>query len=280
MIIIDTHTHVYDPTRAQGVPWPPEDNALLYRTVLPEHYRAIAAPHGITGTVVVEASEWIEDNLWVLQLARDEPIIVGFVGHIRPNRPSFAGEIERFARIPLFRGIRVRPDLLADVERGSFLDDMALLAEMDLSMDALARLQHVEAILKLSRAVPDLRIVLNHTLHMPVDGQPVRAEWAEAYRRLGAQPSVYLKVSAVMEQSTIQPAPTDVAFYRPALDAMFAGFGADKVIYGSNWPVCERAGSFADAFQIVKTYFQEKGSDVADNYFWRNSQAVYKWLAR
>jgi L-fuconolactonase len=128
--------------------------------------------------------------------------------------------------------------------------------------------------------VPALRIVLNHTLHMPVDGRPVKAEWAEAYRRLGAEPNIYMKVSAVMEQSTLQPAPTDMAFYRPALDAMFAGFGADKVIYGSNWPVCERAGSFGDAFHIVQRYFESHGADVADKYFWRNSKAVYRWLER
>ena len=73
-MIIDTHTHFYDPTRPEGVPWPPADNELLYRTVLPEHHRALAAPEGVTGTVVVEASAWLADNQWILDLAAADPL--------------------------------------------------------------------------------------------------------------------------------------------------------------------------------------------------------------
>ena len=78
-MIIDTHTHFYDPTRPQGVPWPGPDEELLYRRVLPEDHRALAAPEGVTGTVVVEASAWLEDNQWILDLAAQTPWIVGLV---------------------------------------------------------------------------------------------------------------------------------------------------------------------------------------------------------
>ena len=77
-MIIDTHTHFYDPSRPQGVPWPGPENELLYRTVLPEHYRQIAEPEGVTGTVVVEASAWLDDNQWILDLAKDDPFNVIF----------------------------------------------------------------------------------------------------------------------------------------------------------------------------------------------------------
>jgi hypothetical protein len=78
--LIDGHTHFYDPTRAQGVPWPPRDDKLLYRPVLPRDYRALAVPRRVTGVVAVEASSWLEDNQWVLDLAGHDPFIVGFVG--------------------------------------------------------------------------------------------------------------------------------------------------------------------------------------------------------
>src|SRR4051794_2472532 len=74
--VIDTHTHFSDPTRPQGVPWPGKDDKLLYRRVLPEDYRAVTRGHGITGTIVVEASPWVEDNQWLLELAAREPLIV------------------------------------------------------------------------------------------------------------------------------------------------------------------------------------------------------------
>ena len=78
MKIIDTHTHFYDPFRAQGVPWPGKDDDLIYRTVLPEHHREVAAPAGVVGTVVSAASVWPEDNQWVLdQVTPENPWILG-----------------------------------------------------------------------------------------------------------------------------------------------------------------------------------------------------------
>ena len=65
--VIDTHTHFYDPSRTQGVPWPNKDDDFLYRTVLPNEYKAMTMPLGVRGTVVVEASKWFEDNLWILK---------------------------------------------------------------------------------------------------------------------------------------------------------------------------------------------------------------------
>src|SRR5205809_6764170 len=107
-MIIDTHTHFYDPTRPQGVPWPPPDDTVLYRRVMPENYKALAVPEGVTGTVVVEASQWVEDNEWILDLAAREPFIVGFVGNLQPGSPDFGANLERLAANPLFRGIRPR----------------------------------------------------------------------------------------------------------------------------------------------------------------------------
>src|SRR5882757_7284055 len=72
--VVDTHTHFYDPTRSQGVPWPSKGSPL-YRTVLPKDWLAVAAPCGVSQTVVIEASSWLEDNAWILELATGEPSI-------------------------------------------------------------------------------------------------------------------------------------------------------------------------------------------------------------
>ena len=105
--VIDTHTHFYDPTRAEGVPWPPNSDNLLYRRVLPKHYRALRTVRPVTGTVVVEASPWVEDNQWVLALGTWDAFIVGFVGNLPVGTNAFAGHLKRFAANEIFRGIRV-----------------------------------------------------------------------------------------------------------------------------------------------------------------------------
>lgn len=276
-MILDTHTHFYDPTRPQGVPWPPKDNALLYRPVLPGHLKDLAAPLGVTGTVVVEASSWLEDNQWILDLAADDPFIVGLVGNVVPNRPEFGAELARFAANPIFRGIRCGGQRFAQLDQGSFVDDLKTLAAHNLSLDVLIQADHLDAVLAVAGRIPDLRIVINHILHIPVDGNAVSAAWHERYQRAADHPNVYMKLSAMMEQSTVSPAPAELGFYRPTLDALWATFGADKLIYGSNWPVSDRSGrSYADYLTVVKAYFAEKGEDAVEKYLWRNAAQVYR----
>lgn len=276
-MIIDTHTHFYDPSRPQGVPWPPADNNLLFRTVLPDSYKALAEPAGISGTVVVEASNWLEDNQWILDLAVDDPFIVGFVGHVDPDQPAFGPQLLRFAANPLFCGIRCGGGYFAAPPSAGFLADMKQLAANDLALDVLIRREHVDALLLLAQSVPDLRIVVNHIAHMPIDGETLPADWLTTYRRLAGAPQVRMKVSALPEQSVIQPAPTHLDFYRPTLDALWHAFGEDRLIFGSNWPVCERAGDFTVGIDVVKAYFAEKGEGAAAKFFRQNAQDAYHW---
>lgn len=276
-MIVDTHTHFYDPTRPQGVPWPGPDNELLYRTVLPVHYRKLAEPEGITGTVVVEASAWLEDNQWILDLAKDDPFVLGLVGHIDPLRPAFADELARFAGHPRFCGIRCGSGYFTEDPQEAFLRDMQRLVDHDLALDVLLSTVHFAALERLAQALPGLRIVINHIGHVPIDGHAPDAVWQAGIERLAQCVNVHMKVSAVMEQSTAHPAPADAAFYAPTLEAMWQVFGADRLIYGSNWPVCERAGSFADAFAVVRDFFASKGEEASQQYFWKNALAVYKW---
>ena len=84
--IIDTHIHLFDPKRPQGVPWPGKDNAVLYQPALPDRYRKLTGSLGITGAIEVEASPWLEDNQWVLDVAAKDTIIVGTVGDLEPGQ--------------------------------------------------------------------------------------------------------------------------------------------------------------------------------------------------
>ena len=107
-MIVDTHVHLYDPMRPGGVSWPDPQNKLLYRTTLPVHARAQAVPEGVDGLIVVEATDVIEDNQWILDLAEEEPFILGLVGRLDPCDSDFAAHLARFAPHPLLQGIRFR----------------------------------------------------------------------------------------------------------------------------------------------------------------------------
>jgi len=275
-MIIDTHTHFYDPSRPEGVPWPPANNRPLHRTVLPDDFIAVAAPHGVTATVVVEASAWPADNQWILDLVDANPALVGFVGHVDPDRPTFADELAQWVQHPRFCGIRCGARYFEDIHAGTFLQDMATLASHDRQLDVLVRQEHFDAVIALAAQLPTLRIVIDHIGHMPIDGEAITPTWVDHYQRLAAAPNISMKVSAMIEQSVIQPAPTELTFYRPTLDILWQSFGEDRVIYGSNWPVLERAGNYSTAFQLVHQYFTEKGERAYAKYFWENAQKIYR----
>jgi len=277
--IIDTHTHFYDPTRPQGVPWPPKDDALLRRPVYPDEFKKLAQPHGVTGTVVVEASPWLEDNQWVLDLAGRAKFLLGLVGNIKPGRSEFAAELKRFAANPLFRGLRIgvwEKSPLA--EDASVVRDLKLLAERGLALDVLTDPDTLSAVAKLATAVPDLRIVIDHCANVRVDGQAPPAAWVEGLRACSPRRNVFMKVSGLVEGTgrADGSAPTDTAFYRPTLDAIWETFGEDRVIYGSNWPVSARFAGYATVFRIVHEYFGTKGRVVSQKYFAANAGIAYK----
>lgn len=281
MRIIDCHTHFYDPTRPQGVPWPPK-GTKLHRTVLPKDWLAVAAPHGIKETVVVEASPWVEDNQWVLDLAAKEPCIVGLVGNLDPADAKFAEHLKRFAANPIFRGIRWRGDLVAvDSAREPVVQAAKLLADHGLELDLNGPPAMLPHAAKLAEAIPDLRIVINH-LGSSGDPQNLRPDWKENIRAAAARRNVFMKVSALVEQVKCAEgqAPRDTGYYLPVLDHLWECFGEDRLIYGSNWPVSDRGAPYEAVFRIVHDYFTAKGREAAEKYFWKNSRAAYRWPSR
>jgi predicted TIM-barrel fold metal-dependent hydrolase len=281
--LIDTHTHFYDPSRPQGVPWPPRDDKLLYRPVLPKDYCALPVPRPVTGTVVVEASPWPEDNQWVLDLAAHEPFIVGFVGNLPVGSEGFAGYLKRFAANKLFRGIRLRDRKLeGTLDDPAFASDLKLLADHDLSLDLVGGMEILPFADRLAEEVPPLRIIIDHLAGVVVDGKAPPAGWVEKMKALARRRKIFFKVSGLVEGTgrSDGTAPHDAEFYRPVLDSMREMFGPERLIYASNWPVSARFASLATVQGIVGDYFSRHGSQVEEQVFSRSSIAAYRWVLR
>jgi predicted TIM-barrel fold metal-dependent hydrolase len=281
--VIDTHTHFYDPTRPEGVPWPPRNDNLLYRPVLLKDYRALAVPEPVTGTVVVEASPWLEDNQWVLDLAAHDPFIVGLVGNLPVGTKQFGGHLKRFAANKLFRGIRIRDRKLeGTLDDPAFVSDLKLLADYDLSLDLVGGTEILPFADRLAQEVPVLRIVIDHLAGVAVDGKAPPAEWVERMKALARRREIYFKVSGLVEGTgrSDGTAPPDVGFYRPVLDAMREMFGPERLIYASNWPVSERFAPLATVQGIVVDYFRSYGRRAEEQVFSQSAKAAYRWVRR
>jgi L-fuconolactonase len=263
--VVDAHVHFYDPTRPQGVPWPSKNEPILYRPTYPERYLSNVRPAHVDGVVAVEASAWLEDNLWLLDVADRNRLVWAVVGNIPPGRREFKDELARFARHPLFRGIRINagavPAILAQPDA---LGDLKLLASKGLSLDILlSGPRGLAEIARLAALLPDLRLVLGH---LPLDAP------ADELRTLGRLPSVYAKVSSVVRRA----GGPDTR----ALDELWASFGPDRVIYASNWPVSDLVAPYPEVFRVVKDYLAGRDSEIVDRFFWKNAAAAYRMAPR
>jgi predicted TIM-barrel fold metal-dependent hydrolase len=283
--IIDTHIHLFDPTRPQGVPWPDKTNRVLYRPALPERYRKLAVPLGIRGAIEIECSPWLEDNQWVLDVAAKNSIMVGTIGDLEPGKPEFGRQLERFHRNPLFRGIRYGNlwgrDFAAEASKPEFVAGLKLLADAGLVLDtANPDVPLVETVVRLTDKAPGLRVVIDHLPQLnPPANVPAKAAYDASLRELAQRPQVFVKISQVLQRVDGR-VPEDPGFYRARLDSLYDIFGEDRLLYGSDWPNSDQWGSYEAVLHVVRAYFAAKGRAVEEKYFWKNSVKAYRWVKR
>ena len=282
--IIDCHIHLFDQTRPQGAPYSGGGRGSTEPS-LPPRYRRLATPLGIVGAIEVEASPWVEDNLWVLEVIEKDSIMVGAIGNLQPDKPEFKEYLDRYHKNKLFLGIRYGNlwgyNLVAQVSNPSFIEGLQLMQQAGLTLDtANPRPDLIEAVLRVTDKVPGLRIVLDHLPAMigRLDANG-RAAVEGTLRELAKRPQVYGKLSEVLRLADGKPS-TDPALYKPTLDYLFEIFGENRVVFGSDWPNQFAADNLPAIVKIVQDYFSTKSRAVAEKYFWRNSIAAYQWVKR
>lgn len=282
--IIDTHIHLFDPHRPQGAPYAGPANSPANKAgALPAGYARIARPLGIVGAIEVEASPWVEDNLWVLEQATGNDIVVGKVGNLKPDAADFGELLGRFHKNPLFRGIRYGNiwgyDLVAQSRNRAFLDGLKLVADADLSLDtANQTVDMLQAAVRVSDAVPNLRVVIDHLPAFEPD-RAAMASYEAALRELKARPQIFTKLSEVIH-TVDGKTRTDLPAHKARLDHLYEIFGEDRVLFGSDWPQSDSVASVDQVVGIVKAYFATKPRAAQEKYFWRNSVKAYKWVRR
>ncbi len=282
--VIDTHIHLFDVTRPQGVPWPAKDSPI-YKTALPDRYRKLATPHGVVGAIEIECSPWFDDNQWVLDVAQKDPIMVGTIGDLEPGAAGFAPKMERLHRNPLFRGMRYGNiwdrDLGKKIEEPGFVNDLKLLASAGLVLDtANPDAALMRAAVRVGDQVPELTIILDHLpeLALPNDAAGRKACDADL-RRLAERPRVFAKISGIVRRVDGR-VPMELAFYRDRLDHIWETFGEDRLMFGSDWPNSDQWAEYPDVFRLAHEFISTKPKAVQEKFFWRNSLKAYAWVKR
>ncbi|WP_343613063.1 amidohydrolase family protein [Novosphingobium sp.] len=282
--IVDSHIHLFDPNRPQGVPYAGPEKSPTHRTgSFPAAYAQHAKPLGIIGAIVVEASPLVEDNQWVLDQAAGNPIILGMIGNLRPEHADFPELLARFHANTLFRGIRYGNlwdyDLAARSREPAFLDGLRRLADADLVLEtANQNIALLEGALRVSDAVPHLRIVIDHLPAFDPTPADQRAYQA-ALRNFAARPQIACKLSEIIHPMA-GAIHTDLAAYSERLGMLRRTFGEDRVIFGSDYPQSDSVAALPQVVGLAKAAFAGSSTEAREKFFIGNSRKFYKWLPR
>jgi L-fuconolactonase len=258
MTIIDAHHHVWD-LAVRDQPWiSGPAMAAIRRSFTPDDLRPHAAAAGVGATVLVQTVDVAAETPEMLALAARGPLVAGVVGWTDLTSPAIAGALDRLAAGPggdRLVGIRHQvqsepdPDWLRrpDVIRG-----LRAVAAAGLCYDLVVRPHQLPAAVHAAAAVPGLTLVLDHAGKPSVGGDITG--WAASLRDLAARPNTVCKLSGLVTELVpgVPPAARQAAFAEVA-DVVLSAFGADRVMFGSDWPVCLLASDYAGVVDLARS---------------------------
>lgn len=270
---LDSHQHFWKFNPAEygwmKPDWP------IRRDFLPADLAPLLRQHGFDGSIAVQARQTIEESRRLLALANESPIIKGVVGWVDLRSDRVEEQLAELAPHPRFVGVRhVVQDEPDDrfVLQPDFVRGISKLKQFDLTYDLLLLPSQLPAASELVRRFPEQPFVLDH-IAKPRIRDGTRSPWREHIRELAQAGNVFCKVSGLVTEAdwaSWQPAD-----FQPYLDVIFESFGEDRLMFGSDWPVCLLAGGYERVFKLVEQYVQSSSAEGRANFFGANAAQFY-----
>lgn len=276
-MMIDAHQHYWNPARGD-YDWMPMDNQVLARQYAPSDLTPHLAHHGIAATVLVQAAATVQETEYMLGIADATPSIAGVVGWIDFENPADLDQLKRLANHPKFLGVRPMIQDLPDVDwmlREDVQWGFKAVTDLGLTFDALGFPQHLANFLTILKRYPDMRVVVDHCMKPQIrDHSPDNlAFWADGMAKIAAETNAFCKFSALATEA--KPDWT-VADLRPYTDDLFKVFGPDRMMWGSDWPVCQLAATYDEWRQAALELTAHLDDAGRASVFGGTAQAFYR----
>jgi len=253
---LDAHQHFwrFDPNQFG---WITDEMAALQRDFLPGDLHPLLGTAGFDGSIAVQARQSLDETRWLLDLSDEFDFIKAVVGWVDLQSPALIDQLELFSRHSKFRGVRhVVQDEIDDnfMLRPDFLRGIGALQRFRLTYDLLLFPRHLATATNLVRRFPQQPFVLDH-LGKPEIRSKAISTWAGKLRDLAKSGNVWCKLSGmVTEASWGQWRASD---FTPYLDVVLDAFGSNRVMVGSDWPVCTLSGGYMQVMEIVVRYVEQ-----------------------
>jgi L-fuconolactonase len=274
MTTIDAHQHYWHYSAAE-YGWIDDSMAVLRRDFLPDDGRREMARAGVDACVAVQARQSLDETRWLLSLADAHPHIAGVVGWFDLQSPDVWAELDRYAAHPKLVGVRHIVQSEPDdrfLLRPTFLRGIAQLEAFGLAYDLLIYPRHLLWAVEFVSQFDRQRFVLDHLAKPDIRGGD-RQTWARDLRRLAAYPNVYAKLSGLVTEADWTHWTADQI--RPYLDVALECFGAERLMIGSDWPVCTVAADYVRTLDVVRDYLSALPSAGREGVLGGNAQRFW-----
>jgi len=271
---IDSHQHFwrYDATRDA---WITEEMAVLKRDFLPAQFAAECAANGIDASVAVQADQSESETNFLLDLARESSSIAGVVGWVNLLWPRAAERLEHFSHFEKLRGFRHVAQAEKDdrfLARDDFVKGVAQLHRFGFTYDILIYARHLPAAIDLVARIPEQRFVIDHLAKPEIKAKKAEP-WATLVPEIAQNKNIFCKVSGLVTEANWHNwKPED---FKPYLNVVFEAFGADRLMFGSDWPVCLVAASYRQVKQLTEDFVKGYSEGDRDKIFGGNAARFY-----
>jgi L-fuconolactonase len=273
---IDSHQHYWKPSRGD-YHWMTPPGTVLHHDYLPADLRPALERHKIQKTVLVQAAQTVAETEFLLELAASDESIAGVVGWLDMEAPDFTVQFERFRSNPKFIGLR---PMLQDLEddrwilRPAVVEALRHVAGADFPFEFLTYSRHLPFVLEVLDAVPGLRAVIDH-ISKPEIRVGKLDPWRDWIAAVAQHPNLFCKLSGMVTEADHQHWCAEDL--RPYVEHVVASFGFDRVMFGSDWPVCLLAGSYDQVIGALNEILATKlDKDKEEKLFGLNAARFYK----
>ena len=273
-MIVDAHQHFWNPARGD-YGWLKPDNPI-HRVFAPADHRPLMTEAGVDATILVQAAPTPEETDYMLGIARDTAWVLGVVGWIDLLAPDAASQVRHRAADPLFLGVRPMLQDLPDPDwilQPALAPALETVASEGRVFDALILSHQIAAITELARRHPRLAILLDHGAKPRLGDGNAMLRWARDMEKLAASPNVTCKVSGLLTEQAPGGTRDDVA---RAVGVLLDLFGADRLVWGSDWPVLTLAGAYQDWFALAREAIAAKQESALPAVMGGNALRLYQ----
>jgi L-fuconolactonase len=274
-MITDSHQHFWQVGRFD-YPWMTRELGVLYRDYLPAELEPILARNGVEKTVLVQASNSLAESCWLLNLADENSFIAGVVGWVDLLSADVDTQLRELTAHPKFKGVRhlvesepqddwlIQPAVLSGLKR---------LSNYGLSYDLLVHTRHLKHIPRIAENCPELALVIDHLAKPPIAKDDIK-EWSQAFKPLASYPNIHCKLSGLVTEANWTSWQTDDL--RPFVEFAIESFGPERLMFGSDYPVCLLASSYDRVLASFLEILSNLGDDEREKIFSRNAARFYR----